>query len=78
MVLWKDVLEVIVEVVYKVKLEEMVGVVGKLVDVEFMLVLKDFLNRMGCECLWVEGDGELVDVDLRFRFLLNMGIVGLE
>lgn len=60
------------------KFEEMVGVVGKLVDVEFMLVLKDFFNRMGCECFWVEGDGIFLDVDLRLRFLFNIGIVVFE
>lgn len=75
---WKDALEAIAEAAYKVKPEEMVGVAGKLADAESMLALKDFLNRMGCERLWAEGDGESVDADLRSRFLLNTGIAGLE
>ncbi|KAG0587503.1 hypothetical protein KC19_2G169300 [Ceratodon purpureus] len=75
---WKDALEAVAEAAYKVKPEEMVGVAGKLADAESMLALKDFLNRMGCERLWAEGDGKSVDADLRSRFLLNTGIAALE
>lgn len=75
---WKDALEAVAEATYEVKPEEMAGVAGKLADAESMLALKDFLNRMGCEQLWAEGDGESVDADLRSRFLLNTGIAALE
>jgi len=75
---WKDALEAVAEAAYKVKAEEMVGIAGKLADAESMLALKDFLNRMGCERLWAEGDGKSVDADLRSRFLLNTGIAALE
>lgn len=75
---WKDALEAIAEAAYKVKPEEMAGVAGKLADAESMLALKDFLNRMGCERLWAEGDGTSPDADLRSRFLLNTGIAALE
>ncbi len=60
--------------------DELVGVVGGLVDAESLVSLKDLLNRMGSERLHTEevfpssGPG----TDLRSSYILNSGITGVE
>jgi NADH dehydrogenase (ubiquinone) Fe-S protein 1 len=57
-----------------------VGVAGGLTDVESLVALKDFLNRLGSENLYTEegfptaGPG----TDLRSNYILNSGISGIE
>jgi NADH dehydrogenase (ubiquinone) Fe-S protein 1 len=57
-----------------------VGVAGGLTDVESLVALKDFLNRLGSENLYTEegfptaGPG----TDLRSNYILNSGINGIE
>ncbi len=75
---WHDALEAVAEAAHQVKPEEMAGIAGKLSDAESMMALKDFLNKMGCERIWSEGDGKSANVDLRSSFLLNTGIASLE
>lgn len=75
---WRDALDVIAEVMHKVKPEEIVGVAGKLSDAESMMALKDFLNRMGSNNIWCEGNGGQPQADLRSGYLLNTGIADLE
>lgn len=75
---WPDALEAVAEAAYRVKPEEMVGIAGKMADAESMLALKDLLNKLGCERIWCEGDGQMVDADIRSKFLLNTGIASLE
>lgn len=75
---WRDALAVVAEVIHQVKPEEIVGVAGKLSDAESMMVLKDFLNRMGSNNVWCEGNGMHPNADLRSGYLLNSGISGLE
>lgn len=45
-----------------------------------MMALKDFLNRLGCETMWSEGDkdGNVAEADLRSEFLLNTSLAGIE
>ena len=58
----------------------MVGLAGGLADVESLVALKDFLNRVGSENLYTEeafpmgGPG----TDLRSNYILNSGIAGIE
>ncbi|KAG5534356.1 hypothetical protein RHGRI_022474 [Rhododendron griersonianum] len=75
---WRDALAVVAEVIHQVKPEEIVGVAGKLSDAESMIALKDFLNRMGSNNVWCEGNGMHPNADLRSGYLLNSGISGLE
>ncbi|XP_058179673.1 NADH dehydrogenase [ubiquinone] iron-sulfur protein 1, mitochondrial [Rhododendron vialii] len=75
---WRDALAVVAEVIHQVKPEEIVGVAGKLSDAESMMALKDFLNRMGSNNVWCEGNGMHPNADLRSGYLLNSGISGLE
>ncbi|CAO2816404.1 unnamed protein product [Amaranthus hypochondriacus] len=75
---WRDALDVIADVVHKVKPEEIVGVAGKLSDAEAMMALKDFLNRMGSNNVLCEGNGAQPQADLRSCYLLNTGISDLE
>ncbi|KAJ9172952.1 hypothetical protein P3X46_016137 [Hevea brasiliensis] len=75
---WRDALAVAAEVLHQVKPEEIVGVVGKLCDAESMMVLKDFLNRMGSNNVWCEGNGPSPNADLRSGYIMNTSISGLE
>ncbi|XP_057983411.1 NADH dehydrogenase [ubiquinone] iron-sulfur protein 1, mitochondrial-like [Malania oleifera] len=75
---WRDALAVVAEVVDQVKPEEIVGIAGQLSDAESMIALKDFLNQMGSNNVWCEGNGVRPCADLRSGFLLNSSISGLE
>lgn len=75
---WRDALAVVAEVIHQVKPEEIVGVAGKLSDAESMMALKDFLNKMGSNNVWCEGNGVHPNADLRSGYLLNSSISGLE
>ncbi|XP_077236009.1 NADH-ubiquinone dehydrogenase [Tasmannia lanceolata] len=75
---WRDALAVVAEVAQQVKPEEIVGIAGCLSDAESMMALKDFVNRMGSNNVWCEGNGMHPQADLRSGFLLNSNIGGLE
>lgn len=75
---WRDALAVVAEVALQVKPEEIVGIAGQLSDAESMMALKDFLNRMGSNNVWCEGNGPNPDADLRSGYIMNSGITGLE
>ncbi|KAL3596762.1 hypothetical protein D5086_008399 [Populus alba] len=75
---WHDVLAVVAEIAHQVKPEEMVGIAGKLSDAESMMALKDFLNKMGSNNVWCEGNGPSPNADLRSGYIMNSGIGGLE
>lgn len=77
---WHDALAAVAEAVHGAKPEEMAGVAGKLADAESMMALKDFLNRLGCETMWCEGekDGKVAEADLRSEFLVNTSLAGIE
>ncbi|KAF5480036.1 hypothetical protein F2P56_000811 [Juglans regia] len=75
---WRDALAVVAEVLHQVKGEEIVGIAGKLSDAESMMALKDFLNRLGSNNIWCEGNGMNPDADLRSGYIMNSTIAGLE
>ncbi|KAF5191588.1 Nadh-ubiquinone oxidoreductase subunit [Thalictrum thalictroides] len=75
---WRDALAIVAEVVHNVKPEEIVGVAGQLSDAESMMMLKDFLNKLGSNNVWCEGTGARPCADLRSGYLMNSGIGGLE
>ncbi|KAF8398917.1 hypothetical protein HHK36_014782 [Tetracentron sinense] len=75
---WRDALAVVAEVAHQVKPEEIVGIAGQLSDAESMMALKDFLNKMGSNNVWCEGNGVHSQADLRSGYLLNSTISGLE
>lgn len=75
---WRDALAVVGDIIHQVKPDEIVGVAGQLSDAESMMVLKDFVNRMGSDNVWCEGTAVGVDADLRYSYLMNTSISGLE
>ncbi|KAJ6959748.1 NADH dehydrogenase [ubiquinone] iron-sulfur protein 1, mitochondrial [Populus alba] len=75
---WHDALAVVAEIAHQVKPEEIVGIAGKLSDAESMMALKDFLNKMGSNNVWCEGNGPSPNADLRSGYIMNCGISGLE
>ncbi|KAL5217686.1 hypothetical protein ABZP36_018370 [Zizania latifolia] len=77
-VTWRDALAVVAEVLHQVKREEIAGVAGKLSDAESMMALKDFVNKMGSDKVFCEGNGPNPPADLRSNYLMNTSIAGLE
>ncbi|CAA0809363.1 NADH dehydrogenase [Striga hermonthica] len=75
---WRDALAVVAEVIHQVRPEEIVGIAGKLSDAESMMALKDFLNRVGSNNIWCEGNGPNPNADLRSGYIMNTSISGLE
>eukprot|EP00252_Welwitschia_mirabilis_P013284 TRINITY_DN29281_c0_g1_i1.p1 TRINITY_DN29281_c0_g1~~TRINITY_DN29281_c0_g1_i1.p1 ORF type:complete len:804 (-),score=152.21 TRINITY_DN29281_c0_g1_i1:148-2397(-) len=75
---WQDALEIVAEVSGHVKPGEMVGIAGKLSDVESMMALKDYMNHMGSDNLWCEGNSLDLQADFRQDYLLNTSIANLE
>lgn len=75
---WHDALAVVAEVILQTKQNEIVGVAGKLSDAESMMALKDFLNKMGSNNVWCEGNGSNPNADLRSGYIMNTSISGLE
>uniref|UniRef100_A0A2P2JI87 NADH dehydrogenase n=1 Tax=Rhizophora mucronata TaxID=61149 RepID=A0A2P2JI87_RHIMU len=75
---WCDALAVVAEVIHQAKPEEIVGIAGRLSDAESMMALKDFLNKMGSNNVWCEGNGPSPNADLRYGYIMNTGISGLE
>jgi NADH dehydrogenase (ubiquinone) Fe-S protein 1 len=75
---WREALTLVAEVAHQVKPEEIVGISGKLSDAESMIVLKDFLNRLGSNNVWGEGIGVNTNADLRSGYIMNTSIAGLE
>lgn len=75
---WRDALAVVGDIIHQVKSDEIVGIAGQLSDAESMMVLKDFVNRMGSDNVWCEGTAVGVDADLRYSYLMNSSISGLE
>lgn len=75
---WRDALVVVAEVLHQAKGEEIVGIPGKLSDAESMMALKDFLNKLGSNNIWCEGNGLNPDADLRSGYIMNSTIAGLE
>ncbi|XP_047315600.1 NADH dehydrogenase [ubiquinone] iron-sulfur protein 1, mitochondrial-like [Impatiens glandulifera] len=75
---WRDALAVVSEAINKVKGEEIVGIAGRLSDAESMMALKDFLNKMGSNNIWCEGNGTRPNADFRSGYLMNTSIGGLE
>ncbi|XP_071915643.1 NADH dehydrogenase [ubiquinone] iron-sulfur protein 1, mitochondrial [Coffea arabica] len=75
---WRDALAVVAEVIHQVKPSEIVGVAGKLSDAESMMALKDFLNKMGSNNVWCEGNGPNPNADIRSGYIMNTSISGLE
>ncbi|KAJ6370172.1 hypothetical protein OIU76_028446 [Salix suchowensis] len=69
---WHDAFAVVAEIAHQVKLEEIVGIA------ESMMALKDFLNKMGSNNVWCEGNGPSPNADLRSGYIMNCGINGLE
>ncbi|KAL3568484.1 hypothetical protein D5086_031135 [Populus alba] len=75
---WHDALAVVAEIAHQFKPEEIVGIAGKLSDAESMMALKDFLNKMGSNNVWCEGNGPSPNADLQSGYIMNRGISGLE
>ncbi|KVI08610.1 2Fe-2S ferredoxin-type domain-containing protein [Cynara cardunculus var. scolymus] len=71
---WRDALAVVAEVIHQVKPEEIVGVAGKLCDAESMILLKDFLNKMGSNNPRVEA--AMVNARIRKTVRANQAKVG--
>lgn len=49
---WRDALVVVAEVIHRVKMKRIIGIIGKLSYVESLMSLQYFLNQMGSNNIW--------------------------
>ncbi|OQV22638.1 NADH-ubiquinone oxidoreductase 75 kDa subunit, mitochondrial [Hypsibius exemplaris] len=77
---WEAALTGIAAKVSRVEGREIAALVGGLCDVESLVVLKDLLNRLGCETLCTEEAFPMnaAGTDVRSNYLLNTKITGVE
>ncbi|XP_014770963.1 NADH-ubiquinone oxidoreductase 75 kDa subunit, mitochondrial [Octopus bimaculoides] len=77
---WEDALHTVAEKVNAVSDDEIGAVVGGMADAESLIVLKDFLNRLGSEALCTEESFPMngAGTDIRSNYLLNTTIAGIE
>lgn len=58
--------------------EEMSAIIGNFADVESIIALKDFLNRMNCDNFEIRSDAPKFNADLRSSYIMNSTIRGVE
>lgn len=83
---WEDALLTVGQALNHVPPERINAIVGPMVDAETMVALKDLLNRMGSEGLYVHTDTKFdpssrpktSDLDFRSNYLFNTTIADLE
>ncbi|XP_043276192.1 NADH-ubiquinone oxidoreductase 75 kDa subunit, mitochondrial [Venturia canescens] len=77
---WEDALITAAKSLQDVPSNKCAAIAGKLVDAEALIVMKDFLNKLGGETLATEQsfpkDG--AGIDLRSNYLLNNKIINIE
>ena len=78
---WKEALEKVSNQMTNVSGKDLAAIAGQFADSESLVALKDLLNRLGSENLYLEGmagfDAQGA-FDLRSNYLLNSKIVGVE
>jgi NADH dehydrogenase (ubiquinone) Fe-S protein 1 len=74
---WPTALQVASKALGGVAGNEIRAVAGKLADVESMVLLKDLMNRLGCEDVRHESLGG-VQADLRSSYVFNSGLAGMD
>eukprot|EP00698_Gefionella_okellyi_P018654 TRINITY_DN5620_c0_g2_i1.p1 TRINITY_DN5620_c0_g2~~TRINITY_DN5620_c0_g2_i1.p1 ORF type:complete len:738 (-),score=161.03 TRINITY_DN5620_c0_g2_i1:111-2021(-) len=75
---WQDAFETIKRQLRGVAGSNISAMAGGLADAESVIVLKDLLNRLGCENLECREDGAKVNPDVRSNYLLNSTIQKAE
>jgi len=74
---WPDAFGAIKEAMGKTSPKDFVAVGGDLADAESLMLLKDLMNKMGCNRFAWE-DGLALNFDLRSEYLFNSTIEGVE
>lgn len=75
---WKEAFAAIAEKAKGTSGNQMKAIVGKLVDAEAMVALKDLMNRLGCGNLVHEGGFKDMNADARSIYLANSRIAGVD
>lgn len=77
---WENALVRVTQKMDSVTGQQMAALVGGLCDVESLVVLKDLMNRLGCETLCTEESFPMdaSATDIRSNYLLNSKIIGVE
>lgn len=79
---WDDALFTIADRLSRARSSEVAALAGSLVDAESLVALKDLLNRLGSENVYVEeafpAEQGSSGIDLRSNYILNTGIAGME
>lgn len=58
--------------------QEMSAIIGNFADVESIVALKDFMNKMDCDNFEVRSDAPKFSADLRSSYTMNSRIQGVE
>lgn len=56
----------------------MSAIIGNFADVESIVALKDFFNRMDCDNFEIRTDAPKFNADLRSSYIMNSTIQGIE
>merc|ERR1712176_603977 len=79
---WPDALQRINDEIDKLDVNKrdlnMMALAGDTMDIESMMALKDFMNKLGCNNLECRMDGTKMDADIRNNYLFNSTIPGIE
>lgn len=85
---WEDTLVTLADQIVRAARnpDKIEAIVGPMVDLETMVALKDFLNSLNCDNLYVHYDSQVspcaiptqADLDFRTNYLFNSTVAGLE
>ncbi|GMH45116.1 hypothetical protein BSKO_13073 [Bryopsis sp. KO-2023] len=75
---WAEALGRIQEKISGIPGSQMKAIVGNLADAESMIVLKDLMNKLGCNNLVHEGGFEDLTPDIRSSYIANSRIAGVD
>jgi len=77
-VTWVEALELVAKKLKETPPQNIKALAGDMADAESMVALKDLLNKLNCNNTECRQDGVCTNADLRYNYLMNMTIAGIE
>ena len=75
---WVEAFQIASQKFGEVKGNEISAIIGNFMDVESIITLKDFLNRLDCDNFEVRTDAPKLSADLRASYIMNSTVQGVE
>lgn len=75
---WEEAMAMAAQKLSEVQGEDMSAIIGNFCDVESIVALKDFMNRLDCDNFEVRSDSTKLNADLRSSYIMNSTIRGVE